>query len=116
MARNAQIFYETFGLGFENTPMDSMDERARTTFSRLYSDPVHAESGIAIPTFKERDVVDIKLYPCDLGFKKPRWQFGRPKLAHGSLVERIITRWAELSEPYGTKINLENGIGKVKMN
>jgi poly-gamma-glutamate synthesis protein (capsule biosynthesis protein) len=56
----------------------------------------------------------IKLYPIDLGFKKLRWQFGRPKLAEEELAEGIIRRWAELSQPFGTKIYYEDGIGKVR--
>jgi poly-gamma-glutamate synthesis protein (capsule biosynthesis protein) len=115
MPKSPQIFYETFGLGFENTPMDPMDERAKTIFTRLYQNTDYAESGIAISTFEKNEVKEIKLYPVDLGFQKPRWQFGRPRLAHGELAERIIKRWASLSEPFGTKIDAENNIGIVKM-
>lgn len=115
MPKNPQIFYEGFGLDFENTPMDAMDERARTVFSRLYQHTAHAEGGVAVSVFDKLEVVDIKLYPVDLGFKKPRWQFGRPKLAEGELSEKIIRRWAELSKPFGTKIDYENGVGIVKL-
>lgn len=115
VAKNPQIFYDTFGLGFENTPMDAMDERMRTTFSRLYQNPVHAEGGIAVSTFKNHEVLDIKLYPIDLGFQKPRWQFGRPKLADEMLAEKIIARWVKLSEPFGTRIVFEEGLGIVRL-
>lgn len=115
MPKNPQIFYEGFDLGFENTPMDAMDERARTTFSRLYQNTAHAEGGLAVSTLEKHEVVDIKLYPIDLGFKKPRWQFGRPKLVKGELGEKIIKRWAELSKPFGTEIYYENDVGIVKL-
>lgn len=114
VAKNPQIFYETFGLDFENTPMDAMDERARTTFSRFYQKACHAEGGIALSVFRKHEVVDIKLYPIDLGFHKPRWQFGRPKLADKELAEKVIARWAKLSEEFGTKIKFEDGVGRVE--
>jgi len=115
MPKSPQFYYETFGLGFENTPMDPMDTRAKTTFQRLYQDTVHAESGIAVLTFEKHKVVDMKLHPCDLGFQKPRWQFGRPKVADKAMAEKIIGRWAKLSEPFGTRIDYKDGVGIVKI-
>ena len=113
--KTPQIFYEGFGLGFENTLMDAMDERARTVFSRLYQHTAHGEGGVSISTFENHEVVDIKLYLVYLGFRKPRWQFGRPKLAEGELAEKIIGRWAELSKPFGTKIDFVDGVEKVRL-
>jgi hypothetical protein len=115
MPKLPQTFYENLGMGFENTPMDAMDERAKTVFARLYQDPAHSESGIAVSRFKKHEVVEIKLYPADLGLGKPRWQFGRPKLADRTLGEKIILRWAKLSEQFGTKIELKDGVGEVKL-
>jgi len=115
MPKLPQTFYENLGMGFENTPMDAMDERAKTVFARLYQDPAHSESGIAVSRFRKHQVVEIKLYPVDLGLGKPRWQFGRPKLADRTLGEKIILRWAKLSEQFGTKIELKDGVGEVKL-
>jgi poly-gamma-glutamate synthesis protein (capsule biosynthesis protein) len=115
VAKDPQIFYETFGLGFENTPMDAMDERARTTFKHLYDVPTHAQSSVAVSTFRGDTVEAIKLYPADLGFRKPRHQFGRPKAANPDVAEQIVTRWTRLSAPFGTKITFEDGIGVVHL-
>jgi poly-gamma-glutamate synthesis protein (capsule biosynthesis protein) len=76
---------------------------------------VHSESGIVVSRFRKHEVVEIKLYPVDLGLGKPRWQFGRPKLADRTLGEKIILRWAKLSEQFGTKIELKDGVGEVKL-
>jgi hypothetical protein len=95
--------------------MDAMDERARTVFSRLYQHTAHAEGEVPISTFENHEVVDSKLYLVFLGFRKPRWQFGRPKLAEGELAEKIIGRWVELSKTFGTKIDFVDGVEKVRL-
>ena len=60
-------------------------------------------------------LVGIKLYPTDLGFGGPRSQRGRSKFAKGELAERIISDLADLSKPYGTAIQFEDGIGVVRL-
>jgi len=72
------------------------------------------ESMIAVPTFHNGSLVDIKLYPTDLGFGKPRPQRGRSKMANAALAKKIIDRVAKLSQPYGTQIRFENGIGVIR--
>ncbi len=113
MPRNPQIFYERFDLGFDDTPMDAMDKRARTTFSFLYQGSAHAEGGIAVSKFRKHKVTEIKLYPIDLGFQRPRWQFGRPKIAGKEESERIISRWAKLAQSFGTRIDFRDNVGVV---
>ena len=46
-----------------------------------------------------------------LGHKLPRPQRSTPRMAEGELAKKIIDRLATLSEPVGTRIELENGIG-----
>jgi hypothetical protein len=45
--------------------------------------------------------------------EKPRSQRGRPMLASRSLATKILEKIAKLSEPYGTEIKIERGIGKI---
>jgi poly-gamma-glutamate capsule biosynthesis protein CapA/YwtB (metallophosphatase superfamily) len=102
-------FYEEFGLGFHNTPMDAMDARGmRVT-------PPPRGSGVVVATFEKHKVVNIRLYPIDPQDKLPRWQMGRPLRADEALGQRIVENWAKLSEPYGTRIRYEKGIGIVQL-
>ncbi len=69
------------------------------------------ESVVAVPLFQGHRLVEMKLYPIDIGHKLPRPQRGTPRMAEGVLAKKIIDRLANLSEPFGTRIELENGIG-----
>jgi poly-gamma-glutamate synthesis protein (capsule biosynthesis protein) len=104
-----QAFYKRYGLGFSNTPMDAMDARGM----KVTSPP--RGSGIVVCAFHKHRVVDIKIYPVDPQADLPRWQMGRPLRADEALGRKIVEHWAKLSEPYGTKIDYENGIGIVRL-
>jgi len=57
---------------------------------------------------------EVKLYPV-ITTSEPRSQSERPMLANAEMSKRIIEYLAELSAPFGTKIELENGVGLVKL-
>ena len=46
---------------------------------------------------------------------EPAHRRGRPKLAEGAEATRILQRFAKLSEPFGTAIRVEGGIGVVEV-
>ncbi len=47
--------------------------------------------------------------------REPRAQSGLPMLAEPDLAEKLIEYMGELSEPFGTNIEYENGVGLVKL-
>lgn len=69
------------------------------------------ESIVAVADFEGDEVVGLRLYPIELGWKQPRSQRGTPRLAPEALGRKIIEHLAELSRPFGTEIRYENGIG-----
>jgi poly-gamma-glutamate capsule biosynthesis protein CapA/YwtB (metallophosphatase superfamily) len=71
------------------------------------------ESVIAVPRFVGRQLAEVKLYPITLGYKKPRPQRGWPMLAGPELSRKIIDDVAKFSAPFGTKIELRDGVGAV---
>ena len=60
-------------------------------------------------------VRDLVLHPVTLGQKDSRSQRGLPRLAEGDEAKAILSHLKDLSEPYGTKIQAENGVGRVKL-
>ena len=46
-----------------------------------------------------------------MGWRAPRSQRGTPRLAPPELGRKIIEHLAALSEPFGTEIRYEDGIG-----
>lgn len=73
------------------------------------------ESVIAVPTFNNLQLTELKLYPISLGFGRPRQVRGRPLLADEDLGRKIIADLQRLSEPYGTIIEMRRGVGYVKL-
>ena len=70
---------------------------------------------MAIPAFKDGHLAEIRLHPITLGHGLPRPQRGRPLAAKGELAGKIIADLQRLSEPYGTNIVFENGIGVIRV-
>jgi hypothetical protein len=46
---------------------------------------------------------------------EPRPRRGRPVRATGATADRILHRLSELSEPYGTKIQTDDGVGIIEV-
>ncbi len=125
------IFYSLANFIFQNETIDPMpadnyeryDLPPDTLAGELYEDrfeggtkgfPSEAiwyESVIAVPTFSQGKLVDLKLYPIELNQKAHRSQRGTPRMAYGEVAEKIIKHLAELSAPFGTEIKFKDGIG-----
>jgi poly-gamma-glutamate synthesis protein (capsule biosynthesis protein) len=65
--------------------------------------------------FKGDRLKSLKLYPVELGQDKPRSQRGRPMFVEEKEGSEIVEIMKNLSEPYGTEITIEKGIGTVKV-
>jgi hypothetical protein len=57
----------------------------------------------------------IKLYPVDLGWKRPIPQRGRPVLAEGEVAQHVLTFLQKLSQPLGTRIDIEGDVGIIRL-
>jgi len=103
--------YESFGLGNTAMAADLNDARFKGGTVGFPSNPVWFESVVAVPVFRGHRLIELKLYPIDLGHKLPRSQRGVPRLADAELARKIIERVAKLSAAFGTQIVFQNGIG-----
>ena len=107
--------YERYGLGPEAHVADFNDRRYNNDQRGFPAQRQIWESVIAMPAWKEGRLVELKLYPITLGFGKPRPQRGRPIFADDELGRKIIEDLINYSEPFGTKIELKDGIGVVQI-
>jgi hypothetical protein len=115
--RTPQDALALFGLGHENTPADFYDARAAA--------PPHAEriegpgpgwwSAIVLLSFADRRLSAVSLHPLEFGFGLPRSQFGRPMLARGDIAQRALARFRDLSQPFGTRIDLDGDVGVIRL-
>lgn len=75
------------------------------------------ESIVAVPVFRKHELVELRLYPIELGHRARaltgdgRSQRGTPRLATEPLAREVITAVARLSAPFGTRILYRDGIG-----
>jgi poly-gamma-glutamate capsule biosynthesis protein CapA/YwtB (metallophosphatase superfamily) len=107
--------YERFDLDLRATPADFLDARTSGGKKGHPSDPAYWENMFAICRFKQKSLSEIKIFPIDQGFGRPRSQRGRPLLAEGELANRVIERVSHLSRRYGTKISNHEGVGVITL-
>jgi hypothetical protein len=69
----------------------------------------------AVCHFDKNKLKEIKIFPIDQGFGRPRPQRGRPLLADGEVANRVIERVTRLSRRYGTKISNRDGVGVIEI-
>lgn len=63
-------------------------------------------------TMEDGKITEIKLYPITLGMGSPLSKLGLPRLAKNNDVLEYL---AELSRPYGTKLEMHSGYATVKL-
>ena len=107
--------YERYDLDERSHVADFNDARYENDSTGFPALQENWEAVVAVPTFENRVMTELALYPIDLGFGKPRTVRGRPILAGEELAEKIIGDLVRLSEPYGTEIVMRRGVGYVKL-
>jgi len=68
------------------------------------------ESVIPLIDFEDGKLHCIDLLPIELGCGKKHSQIGWPRVAENM---GILERLARMSEPFGTKILIDKGIGRI---
>ncbi len=103
--------YESIGLG-KDARVDDFYDRYEDAGRQGYpADYEVWESVVAVTHWRGKDLDRIDLFPITLGFGLPRRERGRPMLAAPDLARSILDRLARLSEPFGTRIELRDGVG-----
>ena len=107
--------YERFDLDLKATPSDFLDARTAGGKKGHPSDPAYWENMFAVCKFEAKKLKEIRIFPIDQGFGKPRPQRGRPVLADGEVANRVIERVTRLSRRYGTKVVNREGVGLIEV-
>jgi poly-gamma-glutamate capsule biosynthesis protein CapA/YwtB (metallophosphatase superfamily) len=107
--------YERYDLGPDNHVADFNASRYRNETTGFPVNREIWESVIAVPTFLDGELTQLALYPITLGFGEPAWVRGRPMLARGELGRKILNDVIERSAPYGTQIDVRDGVAYVKV-
>jgi len=116
-------FYERYGLDpYSGTPADAFDKRekgesrpGRPPRKWFTAEAKYWRSVVAVTQFEGDELSELRLYPVTLGEERPRSQRGRPTLAEKEEAVEILERLKRLSEPYGTEIQVKDGVGIVRL-
>ena len=116
-------FYERYKLDpYGGTPADAYDTRMKAPprpgwpeHKWFAFDEKYWISVIPYMWYEGDKLAKLVLYPIQLGQEKPRSQKGRPLLAKGELADKILGIMSKLSEPYGTKLLVKDGLGLVEL-
>lgn len=107
--------YEEQSLDGDAQPNDYLNKRYNFDKSGFPADRLIWESVVAMPRFDGGRLAELALHPISLGFGAPRQVRGRPLLADAALAQKILNDLATLSTPFGTAIDVRDGIGYVRL-
>ena len=107
--------YQAYDLGVNDHVADFNARRYQNETVGFPANPEIWEAVVAMPTFTGDELTELALHPITLGYGKPAWVRGRPMLAHGVLAEKILNDLVERSKPFGTDIDIREGVGYVRV-
>jgi hypothetical protein len=96
------------------TGIERGDQDGRGTFQQY----INLVALLAETTYQDGKLVEVRLYPVDLGVdkaKRPWSKMSIPMTPSPELATRILTDVQKYSEPFGTKIVIENGVGVIRV-
>jgi poly-gamma-glutamate capsule biosynthesis protein CapA/YwtB (metallophosphatase superfamily) len=73
------------------------------------------ETVLPMCTFEDRQLTSIELHPISLGPGQSLPGRGTPELAQPDHGQQILEQMIELSKPFGTEIEIRDGVGVVKV-
>ena len=113
--RYPQESYDRMGLGMDAIAPDWMSARSADETRGFPADPSIWRTVIATVRWQSWKVRELTLHPIDLGFGTSWGQRGRPMLADKKVGGEILENLRDLSETFGTKVEIENNVGVVHL-
>ena len=119
------IFYNQGNIGIDlvrrldSTPNpDNMTrtESAARQRGNFHQSESNSIAYVANTTYKNGKLVEVRIYPADLGLGTRPWSRENvPMTPTPEKARSILERVQKYSEPFGTKISIENNIGVIRV-
>lgn len=103
-------FYEKYGLDERASTQEAFDARSDHGRRGLATNPEVWRAVLPRWTMAEGRLEALTLHPVSLGPGEPRWRRGTPVLVPD---EDILRDFEALCEPYGTRLHIEGGLGRL---
>lgn len=87
----------------------------RSWVERAFGEPIWYQAVVAESRFERGQVAEIRLHPVELRYELTGAHRGTPHIAGPEVAREILESLQELSEPYGTEIRIEDGIGVIRV-
>ncbi|PYR44235.1 MAG: hypothetical protein DMF93_00880 [Acidobacteria bacterium] len=100
--------YKMDGAAATDAEFDAMWNRV------TFGSDVWYQSVVATSRFEKGRVAEIRLHPIDLSYTARGADRGVPKLAAADVGRTILERLQRLSQPFGTRIAIEQGVGIIR--
>jgi poly-gamma-glutamate synthesis protein (capsule biosynthesis protein) len=105
--------YERFRVDPALTPGMVFKQRTDSDRKSFPADRRFWETVVPICCFSDGRLSSIEIHPVSLGLGEKRHLRGRPRLAAGGEAERILSRFASLSEPFATRFNIGTSLATL---
>ena len=105
--------YERFRVDPAKTPSEVYRLRYDDDRKGFPADARYWQTIVPLCRFAGRDLAAIEIVPAELGYGLPPHRRGRPWLAEGAAADEILTRFARLSDAYGTRMEIADGRATV---
>jgi hypothetical protein len=78
--------------------------------------PDNSVAYIANTTYKDGRLAEIRIYPVDIGLQRRPWSRENiPMTPSPEMARNILGQLQKYSEPFGTKISIENNVGVIRV-
>jgi Bacterial capsule synthesis protein PGA_cap len=103
-----------WGCDCDTNPSLAQTSAERNLKGGAAAQPVNYESVIALSKYDHGKLQEVRLYPIDGGYEAMISRRGVPHLASSEVSRRILQQLRKLSEPFGTKIDVDGTIGVIR--
>ena len=107
--------YERFRADPGLTPGAVYQHRTANDTAGFPADKRFWEAVVPVLTYDGGRLSGIEVHPITLGFGEPRYVRGLPRFAEGEMAADILARFATLSRPFGTAMQVAHGIATVSL-
>ena len=108
--QNRDLLKSAFGDPSKATDADMNALLNATSFN----DELFFQSIVVVSRYDGGRLSEVRLYPVDLGYGMRLTKSGVPRLAAAPVARTILDRLQRLSQPYGTAIAIEKGVGVIR--
>ncbi len=109
-----QQYHKQLGEAFNHPELATHADLNNLTNAEAFAGRPPFDGMIAESRFDQGRVAEVRLYPIDLRYGMKLTESGTPRLAGPEDSRRILKRVQELSQKFGTKIEVEGLIGVIR--